>query len=165
MRWTPELHEAFVEAVNQLGGNDKATPKGVLKLMKVQGLTIYHVKSHLQKYRTARYFPEPSQGSPETPIEHIASIDTKRGVDITETLRIQMELQKKLHEQLEIQRNLQLRIEEQGKAIIKMFEEQNMGFGKLEQEDETSAQTSEMESDSPRSKRPRNDQGRKGLLG
>ncbi|XP_010526491.1 PREDICTED: protein PHOSPHATE STARVATION RESPONSE 1-like isoform X2 [Tarenaya hassleriana] len=104
MRWTPELHEAFVEAVNQLGGSERATPKGVLKRMKVEGLTIYHVKSHLQKYRTARYRPEPSEGSSEkklTPLEQISSLDLKTGIDITEALRLQMEVQKQLHEQLE----------------------------------------------------------------
>ncbi|MQM19898.1 hypothetical protein Taro_052910 [Colocasia esculenta] len=137
MRWTPELHECFVEAVNQLGGSESmsnhpsaycligmqnpllmaprlvsstgATPKGVLKLMKVDGLTIYHVKSHLQKYRTARYRPDSSEGCT---------------LDITEALRLQMEVQKQLHEQLEIQRNLQLRIEEQGRYLQIMFEKQ-----------------------------------------
>ncbi|CAJ2632923.1 unnamed protein product [Trifolium pratense] len=105
MRWTPELHEAFVEAVTQLGGSERATPKGVLKLMKVEGLTIYHVKSHLQKYRTARYRPESSEGVAEkklSPIEDISSLDLKTGIEITQALRLQMEVQKRLHEQLEV---------------------------------------------------------------
>lgn len=150
MRWTPELHECFVEAVNQLGGSERATPKGVLKRMKVDGLTIYHVKSHLQKYRTARYRPDSSEGTSErkmTPFEEMSSLDLKTGIEITEALRLQMEVQKRLHEQLEIQRNLQLRIEEQGRYLQMMFEKQcksGVDRPKLSStQHETSAQTSE----------------------
>ncbi|XP_030528075.2 protein PHOSPHATE STARVATION RESPONSE 1-like isoform X1 [Rhodamnia argentea] len=141
MRWTPELHEAFVEAVCKLGGSERATPKGVLKLMKVEGLTIYHVKSHLQKYRTARYRPDCSEGSSEkklTPIEELSSLDLKTSMEITEALRMQMEVQKRLHEQLEIQRKLQLRIEEQGRYLQKMFEKQSQsGMNKLKESSST----------------------------
>eukprot|EP01018_Ginkgo_biloba_P032409 Gb_10394 [translate_table: standard] len=50
VHWTVQLHQQFVTAVNQLG-IDKAVPKRIVEIMKVQGLSRENVASHLQKYR------------------------------------------------------------------------------------------------------------------
>lgn len=134
LRWTNELHERFVDAVTQLGGPDRATPKGVLRIMGVQGLTIYHVKSHLQKYRLAKYIPEASADGAKVEKKDpgdLSGLESSSGLQINEALKLQMEVQKRLHEQLEVQRQLQLRIEAQGKYLKKIIEEQQRLSGTI----------------------------------
>ncbi|CAL5010337.1 unnamed protein product [Urochloa decumbens] len=63
MRWTSTLHARFVHAVELLGGHDRATPKSVLELMDVKDLTLAHVKSHLQMYRTVKNTERPAASS------------------------------------------------------------------------------------------------------
>ncbi|KAK2999503.1 hypothetical protein RJ639_022617 [Escallonia herrerae] len=54
LRWTSDLHLTFVHAVERLGGQERATPKLVLQLMNLKGLSIARVKSHLQMYRSKK---------------------------------------------------------------------------------------------------------------
>ncbi|XP_060185565.1 transcription repressor KAN1-like [Lycium barbarum] len=63
MRWTSTLHARFVHAVELLGGHERATPKSVLELMDVKDLTLAHVKSHLQMYRTVKTTDKPAVSS------------------------------------------------------------------------------------------------------
>ncbi|KAI3867793.1 hypothetical protein MKX03_019253 [Papaver bracteatum] len=134
MRWTQKLHDCFVQAINDLGGADKATPKSVQMKMGVEGITIYHVKSHLQKYRLARYQPDTKEDrrsfiseflnrSATLPEKEISD-PSKKSTPESESLRLQWELQKSLHEQLEFQKELQKRAEENARQLQKLLEEQ-----------------------------------------
>ncbi|OMO97551.1 hypothetical protein COLO4_14528 [Corchorus olitorius] len=117
LRWTQELHDRFEEAVNQLGGPDRATPKGILKAMGVDGLTIYHVKSHLQKYRILKFVPETNTKGSKFERRNISEIlpnfGTTSGAQLNEALQLHMEAQRKLNDQLEVQRSLKVKIEAQ----------------------------------------------------
>ncbi|XP_051138633.1 myb family transcription factor PHL5-like [Andrographis paniculata] len=105
--WTKDLHDWFVKCVDRLGGPNKATPKEILKLMDTRGLNIFHVKSHLQKYRNAKNVSE-----------------SMEAYQLKDALQLQLDIQRRLHEQGEIQRKLQVRIEEQGKMLLKLMNTQ-----------------------------------------
>ncbi|GAB4829150.1 hypothetical protein Ancab_018813 [Ancistrocladus abbreviatus] len=136
LKWTPELHQRFVDAVNQLGGADKATPKSLMRVMGIPGLTLYHLKSHLQKYRLGKnqqsetYDESRQHDERESPsrldlfnggISDAVNNQMNEGLQIAQALQMQMEVQRKLHEQIEVQRHLQLRIEAQGKYLQKVL--------------------------------------------
>ncbi|XP_054785589.1 protein PHR1-LIKE 2-like [Prosopis cineraria] len=146
LRWTADLHERFVDAVTQLGGASKATPKAIMRTMNVKGLTLYHLKSHLQKYRlgkqsgkdtgeeckdgiSASYLLEsPGDSAPKLPAS-----DSNEGHEVKEALRAQMEVQSKLHLLVEAEKHLQIRQDAERKymamleSACKMLADQFIG--------------------------------------
>ncbi|KAG6571641.1 putative transcription factor KAN2, partial [Cucurbita argyrosperma subsp. sororia] len=83
MRWTSTLHARFVHAVELLGGHERATPKSVLELMDVKDLTLAHVKSHLQMYRTVKTTDRAAASSGQSDLyENASSGDTSNIEDI-----------------------------------------------------------------------------------
>ncbi|KAL3627137.1 hypothetical protein CASFOL_028500 [Castilleja foliolosa] len=129
LRWTVELHQRFVDAVTQLGGPDKATPKTIMRVMGVKGLTLYHLKSHLQKFRLGK---QPHKDFHDhhsiSDGDRVSSLDLHRNnVSSSGMLgrsmdEMQREVNRRLHEQLEVQRHLQLRIEAHGKYMQTILE-------------------------------------------
>ncbi|KAJ9543511.1 hypothetical protein OSB04_023218 [Centaurea solstitialis] len=126
LKWTQELHDLFEKAVNQLGGPDRATPKGILKAMGITGLTIYHVKSHLQKYRMSKFIPESSRRDKlekRSISEIFPNFGVTSGAQLNEALQMQMEVQRRLSDQFEVQKNLKLKIDAQSKFLEKLTED------------------------------------------
>lgn len=126
LRWTADLHERFVDAVAQLGGPEKATPKTIMRTMGVKGLTLFHLKSHLQKYRLGKQsgkemIEQPKDGS-NSLSPRVPAPDVNENQEVEEALRAHMEVQRKLHEQVEVQKHIQVRMEAYHKYIDSLLE-------------------------------------------
>ncbi|XP_013600748.1 PREDICTED: myb family transcription factor APL-like isoform X1 [Brassica oleracea var. oleracea] len=135
LRWSYELHHRFINAVNQLGGPNKATPKGLMRVLEIPELTLYHLKSYLQKYRlgiSERFIGNKQDAGRSQECQSREDFGDQLDIIVTEekhdepnnrnlqnkeAMEIQMEVQKKLHEQIETQQQLQVRIEAQGKYL------------------------------------------------
>ncbi|KAG8498848.1 hypothetical protein CXB51_005233 [Gossypium anomalum] len=129
LKWTPELHQRFVEAVNQLGGPDKATPKNLMRkyrLGKSQQTEIC-LSDNLDDYREIESGNKDLSSDTSDGTHKLMNESSK----IAQALQMQMEVQRKLHEQIEVQRHLQLRIEAQGKylqSVLKKAQETLAGY-------------------------------------
>ncbi|GMP94019.1 hypothetical protein CsSME_00043634 [Camellia sinensis var. sinensis] len=144
LKWTPQLHHQFVDAVTQLGGADNATPKTLMRMMGIPELTLYHLKSHLQKYRLGKsqqsetYHDNKQEDEGQSNLGqrilgYYKGLDYEiiRSMPMARALQMQMDVQRKLHEQIEVQRHLQLRIEAQGKylqSVLKKAQETLSGY-------------------------------------
>ncbi|KVH90970.1 Calcium-binding EF-hand [Cynara cardunculus var. scolymus] len=103
LRWTAELHERFVDAVTQLGGPDKATPKTIMRTMGKYRLGKQSCKELTENSKDASCIAESQDtGSSTTSSTRMMPQDSNDG--------------------FQVQRRLQLRIEAQGKYLQSILE-------------------------------------------
>ncbi|KAG5124464.1 hypothetical protein JHK82_031201 [Glycine max] len=141
LKWTPDLHARFIEAVQQLGGADSNSKNG------------NETHGDSRAYLVSSEEPSPAINSGSATDErlrennethvmnnlNLAPQSINKDLHISEALQMQIEVQRRLNEQLQVQRLLQLRIEAQGKylqAVLEKAQEtlgrQNLGVVGLE---------------------------------
>ncbi|KAI4300705.1 hypothetical protein L6164_034051 [Bauhinia variegata] len=120
IRWTKDLHELFITIVDRLGGPQKAKPKEILKMMGSDELSISHIKSHLQNYRSTIHMQKALQEGhvDKHRRDGITELQLKIQMQIEESRQLQLEVERSLKEQLEMQRNMQVLIEQQKKQLF-----------------------------------------------
>ncbi|XVE78252.1 hypothetical protein DITRI_Ditri13aG0129600 [Diplodiscus trichospermus] len=138
LRWTYELHSYFVDAVNQLGGPRKATPKTVLEVMDINGLGLFHVKSHLQKYRLGKFSMKEWQDTAKN-VSQVKVVESSRGVTSSNSVpsrtnehyrghkakrtpKHKKKTQRKLYLQIQAERHIQLCLEAQRRYLKSALE-------------------------------------------
>ncbi|KAG5051433.1 hypothetical protein JHK87_003631 [Glycine soja] len=154
LKWTPELHRRFIEATNQLGGEDsesnsKESHEGdgdsrthfvpseepftgihspfKFRLGKSQQLETCSDNKQEDYIETK----SSSDGHCSREISLGAQNQITENMQIAQALQMQMEVQRKLYEQIEVQKHLQLRIEAQGKylqSVLKKAQEALAGY-------------------------------------
>ncbi|KAB2632137.1 myb family transcription factor APL [Pyrus ussuriensis x Pyrus communis] len=116
--------------------------------MGLKGLTLYHLKSHLQKYRLGQHarkhnsVEEQSRENNGDSYVHFSNLhSTSSGINssgggkteqgtipLSEALKCQIEVQNRLQEQLVVQKKLQMRIEAQEKYLQAILEKAQKGL-------------------------------------
>ncbi|KAL0421073.1 UNVERIFIED_CONTAM: Myb family transcription factor PHL8 [Sesamum latifolium] len=148
LKWTPELHQRFVDAVNQLGGAESYTEifdegDGHSRTHFVppqEPFTGNSLKYRLGKSQQSQTYNnnkqedngENQRSQLSNKICDGAHEQINESLQVAHALQMQMEVQRKLHEQIEVQRHLQIRIEAQGKylqSVLKKAQETLSGYG------------------------------------
>ncbi|KAJ6893201.1 hypothetical protein NC652_027274 [Populus alba x Populus x berolinensis] len=112
----------------------EATPKAIMRIMGVKGLTLYHLKSHLQKFRLGKqpqnYLNEQAIRDATGHLKNLQDAATARifgdglnkNIHRNEVLGTQIQAQRTLDEQLKVKHHLQKRIDAQRKYMQTILE-------------------------------------------